>query len=501
MINIISTNEEVKNLLSKSLERSHGKLTTAIEDIYCFISPTAKDESLIKELILKKTKILIYGSITATIAKIIGLKHNQNIICVDDIVFDHDKPEDLSNLKVVYTSDKLAQKAILKKRFFHRFDFTDEWNNLGYGKITTDGTVWSLSNSLDLVDATLIAEIIDERKESKSIFSVVKDFKTSSILYINREAGLVDGLDISLVETFLDVYRNDELPSLPLLLDLPKDVQSIVSPRLDCDQSIINTQPLVELYKSNNINLSLAIATGINISEEEVSYLNNYYNNGGSLLSHTINHYFDWGDCYDAVFQEAKGSKEWLENHVENLDALEYAVSPFHTNKPYSIEALADAGYKGFISGIIHNDPEYLLGTSGQVPFTKQNIVSHSQQCMLHGDCYHRHDNNLDIYKHSFEMHYKAKKMFGYLDHPFGDYDYGWANEEERLAVHKEFIEYINGFTGVKWMTSVEVLKFVYDKSQVIITIDKNDELILQRESHESKEKIVVEYKGRFYVC
>ena len=32
------------------------------------------------------------------------------------------------------------------ERDFERFDFTDEWNNLGYGRITTDGSPFSISN-------------------------------------------------------------------------------------------------------------------------------------------------------------------------------------------------------------------------------------------------------------------------------------------------------------------------------------------------------------------
>lgn len=500
MINIISSNKIAKEIVQKSILRSHGNIENKLDNIYCFISPDSNAEKLIEKIVLKKSKVLIFGSISESLAKLIGLEYNNNSLILDDIKYDHNKNEDKSNLFIKYNQHTLNKNNPLENRYFYRFDFTDEWNNLGYGKITTNNDIWSVSNSLEAINAEIIADIY-ENNNKKSVFVSLKDFKNSSVLYINREVGLVDGLDVSIVEFFLSNYKIDELPTLPLILDLPNGYNITATPRLDCDQSIINTKPLFELYKSYEINTSLAISTGINISEIEIDYLNNFYNNGGALLSHTINHYFDWGDCYDIVFDEAEGSKKWLEEHVQNLDILEYAVSPFHTNKYYSIEALADVGYKGFISGIIHNDPEYLLGTSGQVPFTKQNIVSHSQQCMLHGDCYHRNKDSIDIYKESFKMHYKAKKNFGYLDHPFGDYDYGWKSEEERLNVHKEFIEFINSFDNVKWITSVDMLKFIYDKSKLIIDIDINNILHLNRQSNESSLEILVEYNGKTYVC
>ena len=128
-------------------------------------------------------------------------------------------------------------------------------------------------------------------------------------------------------------------------------------------------------------------------------------------------------------------------------------------------------------------------------------MVTHSQQCMLHGDCYHRRNNSIEVEKESFKNHYKSGKIFGYLDHPFGGYDYGWSSEEERLSVHEEFINYINTFDGVKWMTCAEILDFVVDKSNIEIKIDEKDKLELTRKTNNSKEKIEVIYKGKSYIC
>jgi hypothetical protein len=487
-------------IIKKAIQRSHGNIDYQNNNIYYFISPTKADEDLIKNIINNNnnnSKILILGKISNELAKLLGLKHNDNKIVLNELTYDHQKYEDKSNLNIKYNYHLLNKNNPLSKRYFYRFDFTDEWNNLGYGAITTDNTIWSISNSLEIIDATSLADIY-EKDSLKSVFISLKEYDTSSILYINREVGNVDGLDWSIVEDFLYKYKIKKLPSLPLICDIPYGYNGIASSRLDCDQSIINTKPLVDLYKKYNINLSLAIATGININSKDIEFLNQFYNNGGAILSHTVNHHEFWGEKYDVVYKEAKESKQWIEQNVINLKELKYAVSPFHSNKPYSIQALADIGYKGFISGIIHNDPEYLVATSGEVSFVDKKIVTHSQQCMLHGDCYKR--SGLDIYKKSFENHYKAKKMFGYLDHPFGDYDYGWSNEDERLEVHQKFIEYINSFENIKWMSATEILDFVVDKSNIDINIDKEDNIKIKRNSFNSPEKIQVIYKNKEYI-
>lgn len=502
MFKIVTQNEFIFEILQKAFMRSHGNISgNSSDQLYCFITPNDSDEKLIKDLIQKNVKLIVFGKISGDLAKILGLNLIvDKVLENDNIVFDHSRSEDISNYKIIYDSTKpLAENNPLKERYFHRFDFTDEWNNLGYGKITTDDSIWGLSNIVENISTEVLSEVY-YKKEKFSVFSSIKDFENSSVLYINREVGTIDGLDWNIVEGFLNSYRIETLPSLPLIADIPANYNAVVSARLDCDQSIINTKYLVELYKKYNIDLSLAVSTGIKIDQNDIDFLNDFFNNGGAVLSHTVNHLFDWGKNYEVVFNEAKSSKEWIENNINGLSELKYAVSPFHTNKPYSIQALNDVGYKGFISGIIHNDPEYMIATSGEVPFVKGDIVSHSQQCMLHGDCYHRIGNRLEIYKESFKNHFQSQKIFGYLDHPFGDYDYGWYSEEERLKVHEEFINYINGFEGIKWMTCNEILDFVNDKKSIDIKID-NDNLILKRKTFDSKEKVQVSYKNKVYTC
>lgn len=502
MVHITSSNKMAYEIVQKAFIRSHGNIISHNDmNIYCFISPGKEDEETIHKLISKHSKILVFGKISTLLAETIGLELHINTMKLNELTFDHLNTEDTSEYRIQYDLEHaLCKHTLLKDRYFYRFDFTDEWNNLGYGAITTNGGIWSVSNSLNTINATGIATVYKDTEE-ESVFISLKDFDHSSVLFVNREIGTIDGLDWVIVEDFLSSYRVDDLPCLPLISDIPAGYNAVVSSRLDCDQSIINTKPLVDLYKKYDIDISLAISTGINIDTNDIAFLNTFYDNGGAVLSHTINHHEYWGESYEVAYDEALGSKLWLEKNIIHLKKLKYAVSPFHSNKPYSVQALNDAGYEGFISGIIHNDPEYLMTASGVVPFVEDSIITHSEQCMLHGDCYHRNNNSLDIYKQSFRNHYSAKKMFGYLDHPFGEYDYGWKSEEERLSVHQEFLIYINTFEGIKWMTSPEILDFVVDKSSIDIGINALDELVCKRHSFNSSEKINIHYKNRVYTC
>lgn len=495
-----SKNKIAQEIVQKALIRSHPVKSEGFK-IYVFISPTDESFQLIKELSENKSKIIILGSITASVASLLGLSFveegfpfNKSIACLDE-----NKAFNASDLYISYYDHELLRYLPYKQRFFTRFDFTNEWNNHGYGRIGVENDCLSVKTVLSSINTTSLAKVYCNG-DPISEFMIVKDFEKSSVLYINREVGLVDGLDWTIVEQFCSSYRSENLPCAPLLKDLPHGLKGVASARLDCDQSVINSESLVNLYKSYDINLSLAITTGIDISAEEISFLNNYHLPKGSLVSHTVNHFFNWGSEYSVAFNEAARSKDWLEKNVNAIDNVQYAVSPFHTNKPYSVEALSDAGYKGFVSGIIHNDPEYLMAVSGQVPFTNKKIVSHSQQCMMHGDCYHRYGNSINPYKEAFNFSYKAEKMFGYLDHPFGDYDYGWSSEEERLKAHEEFIKYINSHDGVAWLTIGEILDFVYKKSTIKIYLDEFDNLIVPDFDNDSEHKVEILYKGSSYV-
>lgn len=491
-------------VVKTALFRSHPVQNIQSDIIHVFISPSDHYLDQLKISIKNNKKILIFGSLTNDIASLLLLEINGCIFSGEGTPFvciDETESFNKSNLYLNYNSDhSLTLRVPYDKRYFLRFDFSDEWNNQGYGAIDLNNDIWSIKQKVNCIGATSLVKV-HNNDVVVTDFATITDFKNSSILYVNRDVSFVDGLDWVIIEDFLSKYRSADLPILPLMLELPYNKSMVVSSRLDCDQSVISSRPLSQLYRSYDINLSLAVTTGIGLDDEDISFLNEFILSGGCVLSHSVNHHVNWGASYSHALEEMENSKKWLISNISALSEIKYAVSPFHTNKTYSIEAFFDSGYKGFISGIIHNDPEFLIGVSGQVPFTMNNLISHSQQCMLHGDCYHRSNNSLDIYKETFNLYKKSGRIFAYLDHPFGSYQYGWLNESERLSVHKDLIEYINQDEGVSWMTSNEILDFVYDKSTVSISLDKNGSIILNRSSYSSNEKISIEYMGGLFVC
>jgi hypothetical protein len=164
---------------------------------------------------------------------------------------------------------------------------------------------------------------------------------------------------------------------------------------------------------------------------------------------------------------------------VPTAAPVEYAVSPFHQNPPYAVQALADSGYQGFVGGIIANDPEYLLGRAGRVPFAQSHVVSHSAQCMLHGDCFHRYGNRIDTYVQAFEMHLAAGSLFGYLDHPFSPrYQYGWHNEGERLDAHRLLLERMQSEPGMWWPDLVSLLQYLSRRNRCRVGVEDDGRLI-----------------------
>ncbi|MCX7124799.1 MAG: hypothetical protein NTU49_03415 [Gammaproteobacteria bacterium] len=353
----------------------------------------------------------------------------------------------------------------IQSRPFVRYDFPNEWNNLGFGAITNDHSVWSVSQNAHSENAIAVIE-------ENNAYITHHDFDDKSCVWINRAAGLVDCVNWHFIEYFISAYRFQDLISLAYLLDIPANTESAVTMRLDCDEDILSAQPLFEAYCEKKIPFSLAVKTSLPITQLDIEFLKKIKNKGGAILSHSVNHKVSWGvDYYDA-FEEALFSKITLETEINT--AVNFAVSPFHSNTVYSVKALEDAGFTGFIGGIIANDPEYLISRGGLVPFADK-IISHSQQCMMHGDCLLKEPDPLRIYKKAFDIAKNSKTFFGFLDHPFSPrYQYGWETEALRIKSHVDLIDYMRKESHVLFMNENQCLQFMIDKSNAEIHCDKN---------------------------
>lgn len=383
-------------------------------------------------------------------------------------------------------------------RALERFDFTDEWNNFGFGAIRTDGSIWALSQSIH-VPAERALAVVHVNGEPKFSYAALFDLGNASILWFNRPVGPCDSYEWRLVENFLSSYRADELPCHPVLSEIPWGHDAAITMRLDCDEDVESARPLWQTYQHHEIPFSLAVHT-LNLGNDiNHPILRELLASGGAVLSHTATHAPNWGGSYEAALQEAKESAFRLQSVTDA--PVRYAVSPFHQTPPYSLCALSDAGYQGCIGGIIRNDPEFLLARGGSLANLPVGFVGHSQQCMLHGDCMLKQGDPLAIFKQAFDLAFDTKTLFGYLDHPFSErYQYGWTDEAVRIEAHKEFIAYIRKKAAQPlFMNEETALDFLALKSMSQVLDGEGGFRIHVSESDYGLPQLAVEFRGQYH--
>lgn len=454
----------VRSFTSAGVQLVRGN-TSLDSLLQVYINPSDDLVKPLEDLMIRGGKVLVLGRFSQRIGSVLGLikTDNGNIENIDFAEPCNRTAATHSRGLVRYLqSHPLAKMAVLNNRPFCRFDYMDEWNNLGFGRIATDGGPWAVSGGVVAEVATIIAAISksdDHDALTLGVYCAVRDYRGGSVLWFDRPVGPVDSHEWGIVEAFFCDYRSEDLACIPLLSEIPYACAGTVTMRLDCDEAVSSARSLFELYSDYHIPFSLAIKTSLPLSTGDVDLVHDVLKIGGALLSHSHTHLRNWGCDYTEAFAEAKISKEHLEKTFPRNQPLQYAVSPFHTNKSWSMQALCDAGYRGVITGIINDRPEYLIARGGQVPFVTGELVSHSQQCMLHGDCYRWQGGTVDVPIQSFENHLRAGSVFGYLDHPFSErYSYGWESEDERIGAHEALIKHIRGVEAVEWINEEKLL-------------------------------------------
>lgn len=383
------------------------------------------------------------------------------------------------------------------QRPLERFDFTDEWNNLGYGAISVDGSLWSLAMPALAPTENTLAELFIDGQPCLTYCSLF-DLDASSILWFNRKVGPIDSFEWRLVELFLSTWRHHELPCQPVLQEIPWGYKAAVTMRLDCDEDVESARPLRKAYHAMGVPFSLAVHTKNLDDPRNHTILREMVLAGESILSHTATHAPNWGGSYEAALQEARDSAALI--HSVTAQSVRYAVSPFHQSPPYALAALADAGYAGCIGGIIKNDPEFLMARGGNIAGLNDSFVGHSQQYMLHGDCMLSEGDPLFIFKQAFDRAYETCTMFGFLDHPFSErYQYGWSDETSRIRVHQDLIEHIRlKAPETLFLSENDALDFLLAKSKwLVVQKDEDFELTLSMTSKViSSLSPTVEYEG-----
>ncbi len=411
---------------------------------FVFVDPTDQEINNLKG------RIIIFGELPASLFKNLGI---QSVAAFDPSLFEcspaafHSASQSAG--VVHYKEHELNKNLFDLNRPLCRFDFLDEWNNLNFGRINKND-LFGISSTVAIPKENELAHI------DHLSYAGLWDFGHQSILWFNRAVGPVDSSEWTIVENFLTDYRPELVGTHPRYLEIPYGMTAAVTMRLDCDEDILSARPLFELYSKKNLPFSLAIKTDI-LNQDSVEFLKNI-----DVLSHSHSHPANWGVNFEQALFEARHSKYVLKQKLER--PIEMAVSPFHTNKDYSIKALSRTHYRALVCGIIKNDPEYLIARAGYVD--DPDLLLHSQQCMLHGDCVLDTSDPLKIYKQAFMNAQRSQTFFGYLDHPFSPrYQYGWQSEEQRLKLHDEFTDFMIN-NGAQFFSESEALQFLIQKNQ-----------------------------------
>lgn len=404
-----------------------------------------------------------------------------------------------SSASISYHAQAGLLGALAWERPLERFDFMNEWNNMGYGAVRTDGSIWALAEKLLAPDSSRIASVINETGTLSS-YVTLHEYPTASALWVNRSVGLIDSFEWRLIENFVSQWRSDELPCRPIVSEIPYGYDTVVTMRLDCDEDISSARPLWQAYKEMGVPLSLAIHSKVLESTEQQAFLREFASAGEAVLCHTATHAPNWGGSYTAAREEGLTSRQRI---FETTGVkVRYAVSPFHHSPPYALAALSDVGYEGCIGGIICNDPEFLLARAGELAELPSGFIGHSQQCMLHGDCMLQEGDPLATYKAAFDQARNTRTLFGFLDHPFSErYQYGWPDEETRVQRHRELIDYIRkNATAPLFWDECTALDFIQAKSKIRVHATQvGFELSNVGDLSETSKTLALEYKGKIF--
>jgi len=399
---------------------------------------------------------------------------------------------------LTYTRDGLGSESPIHRRLLCRFDFNNEWNNLGYGRIGIGDDRWSIGQ-LATSEEEPVAEFTVDGFASPGSAATLRNTAAGAVLWFARPVGPIDGPDWSVIEGFLASYRAQDLACRPFLRDIPHGYGAAVTMRLDCDEDIASARPLLEFYSSRGRPLSLAIKTDQPEKATHLKLMNDLMRAGGSILSHSVTHATNWGGSAEAAEREARDSKAWLQDRIDGL-VVRYAVSPFHQNPTYVPAALARAGYDGFVGGIISNDPEYILARAGSPPFAPLHMIAHTQGCMLHGDCLLANGDPLRVFKEAFCLARDGGQFFGFLDHPFSErYAYGWASELDRIAAHAQLLDYMEGHSGngpLLFVNENTCLDFIKGKAAAQIIYDSSTNTHKVSQSHAAGLPLSIGFQG-----
>jgi hypothetical protein len=444
-------------------------------------------------------KLVVFGALPLELFDIIGLPRTDGLRPSPDLDLSESAPphstrESVGVVQYSRLAERLGGRAW--RRPLRRYDFADEWNNLGYGAVTCDGSMWSLAELLPISPDCELAALTGASGARTGSYAALFDDTAFSILWFARMTGPVDSFEWCLVENFISSHRAEDLPVQPVLSEIPADHDAVVTMRLDCDEDIESARELWSAYCTWKVPFSLAVHTSLLSEGTQFPLLTDVLGSGGSILSHSATHARNWGGDYEAALSEARDSAERLERATGRRPR--YAVSPFHQTPPYALSALAASGYKGCVGGNIAAHPAFNLARGGVVANLPDDFVGHTQQCMLHGDCLGDNEDPIAVYREAFDLAFESRSIFAYLDHPFSArYQYGWRDEQSRVDAHRMLLDHIaERATAPLYLSMDATLDFLVRKSQVEVTSTQMGYEVHLAAAAEDGPRLCAEYCG-----
>lgn len=521
MIHVIAPGNQLEaaNLLTAALQRSAGLGTASLAHIeqarqaladdrggglWVFIAPRDAWTGCLAGLLDRGHKILLLGALPPSLADHLGVRVaplSEALVQAAQCAPAPTYGTSDSAARIAYApavARRLAGRpAPLSDRALCRYDFTDEWNNLGYGAVTTDGSPWSLAQQVQLPADRQLARLVAGDTDFGA-YAALWDDGPSSLLWFNRPAGPIDSPEWRLVEDFVSCHRPDDLPCQPVLAEVPAGFDAAVTMRLDCDEDVESARALWSLYLAERVPFSLALHAKVLADRRHHRLPREVLATGGAILSHTATHAPDWGGSYEAAYTEGAVSAQTIHETIGHR--VRHAVSPFHQTPVYARHGLADAGYRGCIGGIIRNDPDFLMARSGLPPEGGEGFIGHSQQCMLHGDCMLAEGDPLRIFRQAFDEAVAGGTFFGYLDHPFSErYQYGWQTEEQRVEAHRNFIAHMKRAGKVLFAHEDDAMDFLFARAHTRVMADGVTWRVI-RPAGDHRWDLGVRWRGRSHV-
>lgn len=486
-------------LISSALVEAHQAY-----DLIIAINPDQEiSEYLTKEISKKRSiKVILFGALTEGLMHLLDAAPREwpsqleAAACSEQALAGQYAE---SSAMIHYNDLGCGLQAQSWQRPLERFDFTNEWNNLGYGAVRADRSDWSIAMPIQANKSCSLAEISSNEFDGLA-YAALKDLNCASILWFNRANGPIDSFEWKVVEDFISNWRSSDLPCIPVIKEIPHGYDCCITMRLDCDEDVESARDLRHEYQKLEVPFSLAIHTRNLQDPNQHHLIREMAAEGESILSHSATHASNWGGSYAAALDEASFSAEALKKLTGKTP--KYAVSPFHQTPSFALQALADCGYSGCIGGIISCNPEFLLARGGELAQTPRRFIGHSQQHMLHGDCLLEGADPLETSKRAFGLAKETGMMFGYLDHPFSErYSYGWSDEVSRINAHKDLILFIKNSTERPLFLSEDSsLDFLRFKSGIQI-VDRDQEFVvcIDDTANSMTHDACIEYRGETF--